>query len=163
MKKFYSVVSLILIISSFLLCGCNKKSFTQPLLSRDSYNTGGSLTFIYDSQANIAYFGGNGEVVQYYDKDIAKGWTEKGCRVGVSMLIPNDLKDFKSATAKINEKELNSNDFIVEIDENTIVAQFQPIVNEEKNVIKIEITWAENSQTQEYKIIIKEGTLFMNE
>ena len=162
MKTLKSVVALILIMTCVFLCGCDKKSFSQPILSRDNYNTGGNLTFVYDSQAQVAYFGGEGEVVQYYQEDIAKGWTEKGCRVGVSMLLPKELKDYKSATAKINNKELKSNDFIVEIDENTVIAQFQPLVSEEKRIIEIEVTWADNSQAQEYKIVIKDGTLFMN-
>lgn len=163
MKLLKTVFVLILVVTCFFMCGCDKKSFFQPLLSRDNYNTGGNLTFYYDNQSHVAYFGGEGEVVQYYQTDIAKGWTEKGCRVGVSLPLPNNLEDYKSATAKINGEEFNSNDFIVEIDQQTTIAQFQPIVSEKNSEIDIKITWEEETQPQEYKIIIKQGTLFMKE
>ena len=163
MKFLKSAFAILLVFASLFLYGCNKKEFSQPLLARDKYNTGGNLTFFYDHQAHIAYFGGEGEIVQFYQEDIAKGWTEKGCRVGVSMSIPNDLKGYKSATAKVNGKELSSNDFIVEIGDQTAIAEFQPIVSEDNRIIDIKITWEEESQPQEYKIIIKEGTLLMEE
>lgn len=163
MKFLKSTLAIILICVSLFVYGCDKKSFSSIILTRDNYNTGGNLTFSYDQQSQVAYFGGEGEVVQFYQEDIAKGWTKKGCRVGVSMTLPAELDDYKSATAKINGEELNSNDFIVEIDEQTNIAFFQPIVSEEKRVIEIEITWAKDSQSQEYKIIVKDGTLFMNE
>ena len=148
-------------ISCLFLVGCDKKAFLQPVMSRDNYNTGGNLSFYYDEQAHIAYFGGDGEVVQFYEKDIAKGWTKEGCRVGVTLILPNDLKDYKSATAEIDGKDYISNDFIIEIDENTAIAQFQPIVSEDNKKINIKLTWAEDSQTQEYKIFVKDGTLYM--
>jgi len=161
MKFFKYSLSILLLISFLSFYGCDKKSFSQPVLTRDNYNTGGNITFFYDQQSYVAYFGGEGEIIQYYEQDIAKGWREEGCRVGISLLLPNNLEDYKSATAKINGKELNSTDFIVEINEETKIAQFQPIVNEKNKVINLKITWEEDSQSQEYKIVIKEGTMFM--
>lgn len=163
MKYLKTTLAIFFVFISLFLFGCDKKSFSTVILSRDNYNTGGNLTFYYDQQANTAYFGGEGEVVQFYQEDIAKGWSEKGCRIGISMALPIDLNDYKSATAKINGKEINSSDFIVELDEQTKIAVFQPIVSEDKRVVNIEITWAEDSQAQEYKIIVKEETLFMSE
>lgn len=163
MKILKSCFLIFLCFVSVFVVGCDKKSFAQPILSRDNYNTGGSLTFSYDQQSHVGYFGGEGEVVQFYQEDIAMGWTEAGCRVGVCLLLPNNLKDYKGATAKVNSKELNSNEFIVEVDNETKIALFQPIVSEDNRVISIKITWEENSQTQEYKIVIKEETLFMSE
>ena len=55
------------------------------------------------------------------------------------------------------------NDFIVEVDEQTTIAQFQPIVSQQTQIIEIKITWEENTQSQTYKIIIKDGTIFMDE
>lgn len=163
MKHLKKSFILLLLVCSLFLSGCDKKSFSYSTLTRDSYNTGGNLSFSYDSQTQTAYFGGEGEVVQFYDIDIAKGWTEKGCRVGVVLNLPTELKDYKSATATINNKKLTSQNFIVEIDSQTTLAIFQPIVNQENNLIDIKITWAENTKSQNYTIVIKEGTLFMNE
>lgn len=162
MRSVKTLVALILVITTIFLCGCDKKMYSHPILTRDNYNTGGNLTFLYDEQSHVAYFGGEGEVVQFYEEDIAKGWTEKGCRIGVMLNIPKELKDYKSAIAKVNGNELNANDFIVEISEERSIAQFQPIVSSDNKIINIKITWAENSQTQEYKIIIKAGTIFMS-
>lgn len=158
----FTLISFLIFICIFMI-GCDKKSFLQSPLTRDNYNTGGNLTFLYDELSHVAYFGGEGEVVQFYQEDIAKGWREKGCRVGVSLLVPNQLNGCKSATAKINGEEINSNDFIVEVDEQTTIAQFQPIVSQQTQIIEIKITWEENTQSQTYKIIIKDGTIFMDE
>ena len=163
MKFLKSSFIILLCVVSIFLCGCEKKSFSQPDFTRDNYNTGGNLTFYYDQQAHVAYFGGEGEVVQYYEEDVAKGWTEKGCRVGISLTLPTEIEDYKSASAKVNGKEYNSNDFIVEINDETVIAQFQPIVSEDNRIINIKISWQEDSEAQEYKIIIKEGTIFMQE
>ena len=158
MKKY---IMLIFVLLFCFVGGCNNKSFTQPVLTRDNFNTGGNISFFYDKEAFIAYFGGEGDVVQFYNVDIAKGWDEDGCRVGVQLDLPKEIDDFKSATAKVDEKNLTSKDFIIEIDEQTQIAVFHPIVSEDKKHISIEITWAEGVEPQEYKIIIKEGTIFM--
>ena len=163
MKYLKSCLVLFLCLVSLCFYGCDKKSISQSELTRDNYNTGGNLSFYYDQQTQVAYFGGEGEVVQFYQEDIAKGWTGKGCRVGVSLLIPPELKDFKSSSAEIDGKSLNANDFIIEVNEEMSFAQFQPIVSKENSTVEIEITWEENTQSQTYKIIIQEGTIFMND
>ena len=106
------VLMLVLIFPMICFSGCNEKRFDYQLLQRDSYNTGGNLSFVYDSQSHTAHFGGEDEFVQFYDEDIAKGWTEKGCRIGVMLTIPKGLNDFKSGYALIGKEKYNSDDFI---------------------------------------------------
>ena len=156
------LVLILLFLPIFLLGGCHEKTFNYQNLQRDIYNTGGNLTFVYEEVSHTAIFGGEGEVVQYYTADIAKGWTEEGCRVGIQILVPNGVKDFKSGTAILGEEKLDAEEFYIETTEGNInYALFQPLVDQEKSQIELKITWQEGFKQQTYKIVIKEGTTFM--
>lgn len=157
MRKLFLISTIFL--CCFAFCGCGEKTFAYSSLSRDFYNTGGLLTFVYDEYTKTAFFGGEGEIVQFYNADIAKGWEDAGCRIGVKISIPNSLKEYKSATAKVNDEEYTYSGFIFEDEPNYAV--FQPIVSDEINQITIKIKWTENSKEQIYSLIVKEGTIFM--
>ena len=155
------ILLFLLIIPVCFLCACNNKSFEYQVLERDIYNTGGNLTFVYDDATHTAIFGGEGETVQFYTQDIAKGWAEEGCRIGIRILAPNGLKEYKSASATLDDEELTSKDFFIETNGNVQFAVFQPIVSKEKSQVDLKITWQEGYEKQIYHIIIKEGTIFM--
>lgn len=159
MKKKFALI--LLAIPLLLMGGCNEKTFDYSALERDNYNTGGNLTFVYDQITRTATFGGEGETVQFYSQDIAKGWEEEGCRVGVQLLIPKEVKDYKSATAVLDEDKLTAEDFVVQIGDEPQYALFQPIVSQEKSQVELKITWQEGYKEQTYLIVISDGTNFM--
>ena len=103
---------LIFIICVGFIAGCGGKSFVQPKLSRDVYNTGGNISFYYDNITNAAIFGGNGEIIQYYEPDVAKGWEEGGNRIGIQIVLPNSVKDASSGSAELNGKDYTSKDYL---------------------------------------------------
>ena len=153
---------LIWVIPMLILGGCNNKTFDYSIMQRDNYNTGGNLTFVYDKLTYTAFFGGEGETVQYYSKDIAKGWHEDGCRIGVKLLIPKGIKDYKPATAVVGKEKLNAEDFLVETgDGQPQYAVFQPIVSKENSHVELKITWQDGYDEQTYLIVIKDETIFM--
>lgn len=147
-----------------MLCvgGCGKKEFLQPEISKDIYSTGGNLSFSYDNITKTALFGGEGEVVQYYETDLARGWKEEGNRIGIQIVVPKNVKDVSSGSAELNGKEYLSKDYIKKIND-TYYALFQPLVNESQKDINLKITWQEGSEEQQYFIKIKEGTFFMHQ
>ncbi len=157
----FSLCVLLVMVTIFFV-GCKDKNLPQPSLERDRYNTGGNLTFEYDEISHLATFGGEGEVVQFYNEDITKGWTEKGCRIGVQILVPKEAKDYKSGSAALGNNKLTANDYLNEIGENK-VAVFYPIVDEEHKDITLKITWQDGKIEQTYHIHIKAGTIFMKE
>lgn len=160
--KRMKIFSLLLLLPLFMLGGCNQKTFTYQNVERDVYNTGGNISFEYDEISHTAQFGGENEVVQFYEKDIAKGWLNEGCRIGIKINLPKDLKDYKSATAVLGGEKLNAEDFIAKYNEDTPqYAIFQPLVNKENKTIQLEIVWKEGYAKQIYYLVIKEGTLFM--
>ncbi len=159
MKRF--IICLFAIALCLSLTGCQDKNLPYSSVTRDQYNTGGTLSFEYDPISHVAYFGGEGEIVQYYEQDIAKGWTVAGCRVGVMIAIPQNIKDIDSGKAIVDSQTLTADKFIQINEEMGDYALFQPLVNEDKKEIILEITWQEGIAPQTYKIIIKEGTLFM--
>ena len=111
--KFLKISAVVLILfASLMLSGCNNKSIAQPILERDNYNTGGNITFVYDEVAHVATFGGKDEVLQYYEEDIAKGWTESGNRIGIKLSLPQNLKDYKSGKANFDGQKLMPDDYI---------------------------------------------------
>lgn len=158
MKKFSNIVLMFLIC--LILTGCQSKNLPYSTISQDNYNTGGELTFVYDEITHTAHFGGEGEVVQYYKANIAKGWTEEGCRVGIIINLPANIDDFSSGKTKIGDKEVSADEYIIQENDN-IYAIFQPVVSEENRVITLEITWQDGIALQTYTIVIENGTLFM--
>ena len=156
-KKFIAICLLVL---SFFLTGCKSVSFSQGEIIRDSYNTGGNLTFDYDANSCTAYFGGQGEFVEFYEVDIAKGWSEEGNRSGFKLFVPQGVEDYKSATAILSGKEMESAEFIV--GDSVKYALFQPIVDCQTTNLDLKIKWQSNAEEQVYKIVIKNGTNFLN-
>jgi len=159
MKKL--TILFVLFIIPFVLSGCNK-TLSYQMIERDNYNTGGNITFVYDVISHTATFGGEGETIQFYSQDIAKGWSEEGCRVGIQITVPKEVNDFKSGSAVLGKEKLTAEDFYLKTgDEKINYAIFQPIVSKEKSQVELKITWQEGFEEQLYHIVIKEGTLFM--
>lgn len=160
--KFLKMSAVVLILlASLMLGGCNNKSIAQPILERDNYNTGGNITFVYDEVAHVATFGGKDEVLQYYEEDIAKGWTESGNRIGIKLSLPQNLKDYKSGKATFDGQKLMPDDYISLQEGQNLVAVFQPIIKNEKENYTLKITWQDGFEEQIYHIIIAKGTIFM--
>ncbi|MBP3344711.1 MAG: hypothetical protein J6K97_00715 [Clostridia bacterium] len=155
-KKF---IAIFMLVCCLFCVGCKEKGFDYSAAERDVYNTGGTLSFEYDKDTKSAIFGGEGEVVQYYQPDIAKGWNEEGCRVGIKILPPKGLKDYKAARATLDGEELEYKDFL--LGDEIKYAVFQPIVSEEKRQIELIIKWTEKTKEHKYNIIIREGTTFL--
>ena len=138
-----------------------KKTEEYSVVYRDDYNTGGNISFDYDEESHTAYFGGKDEVLQYYKKDIAKGWYEDGFRVGVKLYAPKKLDNYQSATAKIGNETYEGGSFYKQVNgENSLVAEFYPIVSEKNKTIELKIVWQEGIKEQIYKIIVRDGTIF---
>ena len=122
--------------------------------------TGGSLSFSYDDITKTALIGGNNEVIQYYQTDIAKGWNEEGNRIGIQIIVPKGVKDVGSGTAELNGKEYLSKDYIKKIND-MYYALFQPIIKENDKELTLKIIWQEGCKEQQYNIKIMEGTILM--
>ncbi len=159
-KKIALVI--IFILLSLAIAGCGNNELMQPPLERDRYNTGGKLTFEYDEISKVATFGGEGEVVQFYNQDIARGFNEKGCRVGVQISVPK-IKDYKRGSAVVNGTKMSAQDYIFLSGEQNLIASFYPIVSEKNRNITINIKWQDDKKEQTYHIIVKPGTFFMSE
>lgn len=158
MKK---VLAVFLVLFMVIMMGCGQKTFAYSPIERDGYLTGGGLSFYYDEQSHAAYFGGEGEKLEWYGEDVAKGWKEAGNRIGIKIFPPRGIDDYKSATASINDQQFEYNDFYVG-EENRYVI-FQPIVREEEPLLTLRITWQEGAEEQIYNIVVRKGTIFMKD
>lgn len=145
-----------------LLSGCGDKNVEYANVYRDKYSTGGDITFSYDKITHTAYFGGENEVVQFYDANIAKGWDEAGNRVGVKLVSPCKITNPLSAKAQIGDKVYENGSFYSYINGKvTDEVEFFPLVSEEKREVILKIVWQDGVTEQTYKIIVKEGSVFM--
>lgn len=152
---------LIVILVAMIFVGCGNKNFSYPVVYRDDYNTGGNINFEYQPISHTIIFGGENQVIQYYDKNIAKCWNEEGNRVGFKMIPPTDLDNYQSGFALINDKKLSSDEFYkLKNEDGTLIAEFCPIVDENNRDIIIKITWQEGIEEQIYHLKIKNGTIF---
>lgn len=157
----YGIMAFIMCLL-FLSCGCSQKEVDNALIFRDSSMTGGNITFSYDRQNGKIYFGGEGETIQFYEKDISKGWNDDGCRIGLSIISPISIDDVDGIEIKLDGKVVKENNLfsIVNDDEIPQINLF-PIVSQEKKNLTLEIKWSSSTKTQNYEIIILEGTNFM--
>lgn len=155
------------LVSFFILsCLCVMTACQQALpysdITRDREMTGGSLSFVYDKENHTAIFGGEGEIVQFYQSDVTKGWKESGCRVGVELTAPNDVKDYESGNLWIDGEKIQGGEFFKVVGENKVgKVILTPIVSAEKREVEIKVEWSDGVPSQTYKIKIKEGTQFM--
>ena len=143
------------------LAGCGENVFSYGVVSRDSYNTGGNLSFEYDSLSHTAYFGGEGEVLQWSVNDVAKGWMEKGARVGLKIVPPTNLDDPKSVSAILDGNSLEYKDFYRS--DNNQYAEFYPVVQKDGQMIELKIKWQESAAQQTYNIVIRKGTVILTD
>ena len=154
------IVCMCLLMITIILVGCDKNNYPYSSVLRDDYNTGGSLDFEYNDLSHIITVGGENQVIEYYDKDISKGWSEEGCRIGIKILKPKDIEDYQSGYAVIDNSKIFAKDFIKEnANSQNVFAEFFPIVKEDTKEILIKIVWNDESVEQNYKIVIKQGTI----
>ncbi len=159
MKKIIIIIFISLI--SFVLIGCGNHTLEYSSVYRDDYKTGGNIDFEYQPLSRTIIFGGEGQVIQYYDKNIVKGWTEEGNRVGFKIIPPKGLDNYQSGYAIIDNKKILSDEFYKSNEDNQdYIAQFFPIVREDKKEVIIKIIWQDGVDAQIYHLVIKEGTIF---
>ncbi len=163
MKKLKVLFVLVCIFSTLALAGCGDVELESATITRDDARTGGSLSFVYDSQERTVHIGGEGEVVQFSSADESKG-TTAGCRVGLKVTAPDESLDLSTATLEMNGVKYASGDFLETVDDQKQpFFNIYPLVSEENNQVKFSIKWAEGTAKQEYKIIVVEGTEFATE
>lgn len=159
MKKIIIIIFISLI--SFVLIGCGNHTLEYSSVYRDDYKTGGNIDFGYQPLSRMIIFGGEGQVIQYYDKNIVKGWTEEGNRVGFKIIPPKGLDNYQSGYAIIDNEKILSDEFYKSNEDNQdYIAQFFPIVREDKKEVTIKIIWQDGVDAQIYHLVIKEGTIF---
>lgn len=158
MKKHFIVL---IILTSIFMTGCNETTLNYSNVYRDDYNTGGNIDFEYQDMTHTIYFGGKNQVIQYYLEDVAKGWEEKGNRVGIKIYSPVSLNNYQSGYAYINNEKLEWGKYL-KVYDGSFIAYFYPIVNEEKDEITIKLLWEQGYQEQTYYLKIKQGSIFEN-
>lgn len=128
-------------------------------IERDTYSTGGDISFLWDSVGKIAYFGGENEILQYYEMDIAKGILKSGNRVGVKLILSKNIKDISSLTFKIDKEEINADTVATKIDGEVIYFQLFPLVESAGQTIKVGLEY--KGEKDEFYIKIHEKTILM--
>ena len=152
-------VAFILILPIIFCTGCNN-SLPLAKVSRDSELTGGNLSFSVIE--NKIYFGGEGEFVQFYEANIAKGWEVSGNRVGIVLTAPAGVNEFDTGTLTMQGKTISSGVFYSTVNGEKIgkVALY-PLVSSDEREVEIKITWQDGTAEQSYKVIINDKTNFM--
>lgn len=158
--KFKSLICVLLIFMAISFAGCGGKEVSSAKISRDDEMTGGSLSFIYDENSRTIFVGGEGEFIQYYEKDLSKGW-ESGNRIGLKIEAPSEVENLKKTTLEMNG--VTFTDMFVKIDgQQQNFFNIYPVVTETTNEIVFKITWEEEIATQTYTIKIVEGTALLD-
>lgn len=161
MKKFKVFVAFLLVFP-LIMVGCGGSAVGNANVVRDSEMTGGTLSFEYNKGTREIFFGGEGEVIQFYEADILKGWNESGNRLGLILQVPGEVTDFETGTLTLQGKTMTAGSFYRTVNGEKIgeVALY-PLVKENEKGIEIKITWQDGAKEQVYKIVIKNGTQLM--
>ena len=86
MKK-NSVAMLSLILIFIIFASACAREYSYGMIERDNSLTGGDLSFIYDENTHTAIFGGEGEIIAFYEEDRLAG-LPKGNRIGFKIYAP---------------------------------------------------------------------------
>lgn len=162
MNKTNILIFITIFLSLFSLCGCGDKDLPSAKITRDDLRTGGSLSFVYDSDQREIFVGGEDEVVQYSSADESKG-LEAGCRVGLKVTAPDETLDLTNATLEMNGINYSAGTFLESV--NGQLQRFfniYPLVSKDNITIKFSVVWQDGTKEQNYTLKIVDGTKFMD-
>lgn len=160
MKKMKIFVFFMCFFSIFCFAGCNQE-LPPAKITRDDARTGGSLSFVYDSNNRTIFVGGQDEVVQFSSRDEERNLSE-GCRVGLKVTAPDEQLDLSSATLEMNGVTYSSGEFLESVNgQKQRFFNLYPIVSKDDNETKFSVIWQEGACEQEYKLVVLPGTKFM--
>lgn len=158
MKKLFLVI---VFLSFPLLCSC-QQNLPYGNVERDYLQIGGNLSFSYDAFNHTATFGGEGEVVQFYQINQAKGWREEGCRIGIRISPPSSVENYEGISVFVDGKENPPFlQFIYLNGEKTGEIELFPLITSQNQQIEIKVDWQSNVNSQTYIIRLADGTVLM--
>ncbi|MGN1201171.1 MAG: hypothetical protein ACI4R8_02780 [Candidatus Caccovivens sp.] len=161
MKKMKILMMFLCVLTIFMSAGCGDKELPSAKIVRDDQRTGGSLSFVYDSRDRVIYIGGEDEVVQFSSANEEKGYGE-GCRIGLKVTAPDEELDIENATLEMHGVNYSSGDFLEVINgQKQRFFNIYPLVSKEDKEIYFTVKWQDGTKAQEYKIVVVEGTKFM--
>lgn len=140
----------IILFPLLFLAGCGQ-GLPKFNIERDNYSTGGNITFSWDKEGKIVCFGGENEVIQYYDKDITKGFLKGGNRVGIKIIPSQNIEDLGSLTFKIDKDEISGQNVVTKVSDSVSFFQIFPLVERAGQKIEINIEYKDKKD----KIIVK--------
>jgi hypothetical protein len=168
LKKFLKcgiAFSLALLSLMLVACGCSKNMEPYATVTRTPDNTGGSnLSFSYNTDTHTAWFGGEGETIDYYAENLSIG-RSAGNRVGITITAPEEITTFDGFKLTIYDDKvyegLNDNGKPTAFDGENYMYIY-PLVSAEQKEVSIKIKWNNDTAEQEYFVKVKDGTSFAN-
>lgn len=162
MKKMKILLIFACFLTIFVCGGCGKTELESAKITRDDERVGGSLSFVYDPKVRKIYIGGEDEVVQFSSTNELRGLSE-GNRIGLKVSAPNEKLDLSNATLEMNGINYPSGGFLESINgQKQRFFNIYPLVTKENKTICFKVTWQEKSKEQEYKVVVVDGTKFMD-
>lgn len=159
MKKVRKIALGMCFLMIFCLFGCGK-DVESAKISRDDERVGGSLSFVYDKKERLISVGGEGEVLQYSDGNIEKGYAE-GNRVGLKVTCPDIDLNLENSKLMMNGRTYSVGDFYQTVDgQKQRFFNIYPAFSQDDRVVFFSVVWDSNIKEQKYKIEVVDGTIF---
>lgn len=136
-------------------CGQNLPKMN---IEQDNYMTGG-VSFLYDKDLQTAFFGGENEVIAYYERDIAKGFLQEGNRVGLKFIPSSNIEDIGALTFKIRKEEIKGESVVTKIHDKIAYFQLFPLIK--KSGEKLSITVEYKGKKDMYYVQIHKKSILM--
>lgn len=166
MKKLFKcgiAFSLALLSLTLVACGCSKDMVAYANITRTPDATGGAnVSFNYDVDTHTAWFGGNGETIEYYAENTAIG-RSAGNRVGITITAPEEIESYEGFKLTIYEDKvyegLTDAGIPTAFDGENFMYIY-PLVSETQKEVSIKIKWNNDVEEQTYMVKVKDGTSF---
>lgn len=159
MKKVRKIALGMCFLMIFCLFGCGK-DVESAKISRDDERVGGSLSLVYDKKERLISVGGEGEVLQYSDGNIEKGYAE-GNRVGLKVTCPDVDLNLENSKLMMNGRTYSVGDFYQTVDgQKQRFFNIYPAFSQDDKEVFFSIVWDKGIEEQKYKMKIVDGTIF---
>lgn len=162
MKKLRILIVFLCLCGVIAMVGCGDKEVDSAKITRDDARVGGSLSFVYDQKERLVTVGGKDEVVQYYAADEIRK-LDAGCRIGLKVTAPDENLNVENAVLEMNGVVYSSGEFLENVDgQKQRFFNIYPVVSKEVPSVSFSIKWQDGTKKQTYKMVVENGTKFLN-
>lgn len=161
MKKSQVLVIFSIFLCVLMLCGCGSKTLESANVEPVADLTNGGVKIEYNKDLKEIYVGGEGEVLNYFEPDIALGVDKPGWRVGLKFTAAAEVTEYETGIMTMQGKTISAGQFYRNVNgQKSRDMIVYPVFSEEEREIEIKVIWQDGTKEQTYKVKVLPHTQF---